>query len=215
QLDEETGMRGYAATGRRVFLEPYKRGRAEMPAELADLEEALSGDAKAGPPGQALRDLVRVNGEWLRTVADPIVSGAHDQDARLLRGKALIDRFRADVQPLDAYFTARYADALARRGRTIRTTTIVSLLAIAVIGLEIVVFGAVIARMRRELDRERGFVESLQSAASVRLLPPPHLAIGTAYRSATRGTRIGGDVYDVYRLDADRTLLVVGDVSGK
>ena len=51
--------------------------------------------------------------------------------------------------------------------------------------------------------------------AWVRLLPPPHIAVGTVYRSATRGARIGGDVYDVYRLDADRTLMVVGDVSGK
>ncbi len=79
------------------------------------------------------------------------------------------------------------------------------MLAIAVIVLEIIVFGAVIARMRYELDRERGFVETLQSAASVRLVAPQHLALGTAYRSATRGARIGGDVYNVYRLHADRT----------
>jgi serine phosphatase RsbU (regulator of sigma subunit) len=117
--------------------------------------------------------------------------------------------------PVNEHFTQRYRAAIARREATIRTTTIVSLLAIAVIALEVIVFGAVIARMRYELDRERGFVETLQSAASVRLVPPPHLAIGTAYRSATRGARIGGDVYDVYRLDADRTLIVVADVSGK
>ena len=76
-------------------------------------------------------------------------------------------------------------------------------------------FGGVLARMRYELDRERGFVETLQSAASVRIVAPPYLAIGTAYRSATRGTRIGGDVFDVYRLDQHRTLLAIGDVSGK
>jgi serine phosphatase RsbU (regulator of sigma subunit)/CHASE3 domain sensor protein len=215
QLDEETAIRGYAATGRRVFLEPYERARAAMPAQLAELDDALAADAKSSVPGRALSDLRRVNAEWLRSVANPILAGGHDQDARLLHGKNLIDRFRADVKPLDAYFETRYAKSLARRERTIRTTTLVSLLAIAVIGLEIMVFGAVIARMRRELDRERGFVESLQSAASVRLLPPPHLAVGTAYRSATRGARIGGDVYDVYRLDANRTLVVVADVSGK
>ncbi|HWT04941.1 MAG TPA: PP2C family protein-serine/threonine phosphatase, partial [Xanthomonadales bacterium] len=159
--------------------------------------------------------LRRMNAEWLRTVADPIIAGARGQNALLLHGKGLIDRFRRDVAPIDEHFTQRYHAAIARRDATIRTTTLVSLMAIAVIALEIVVFGAVIARMRHELDRERGFVETLQSAASVRLVPPPHLAIGTAYRSATRGTRVGGDVYDVYRLDPDRTLIVVGDVSGK
>jgi serine phosphatase RsbU (regulator of sigma subunit) len=102
-----------------------------------------------------------------------------------------------------------------RRDSAIKTTTAVALLAIGVIALEIIVFAVVITRMRYELDRERGFVETLQNAASVRLVPPAHLAVGSAYRSATRGTRVGGDVYDVYRLDGDFTLIVIGDVSGK
>lgn len=215
QLDEETGVRGFAATGRRVFLEPYERGRRAMPAGLAELQQIEEGEETDDADDRTLAELHRVNGEWLRTVAQPILAGAHDQDARLLHGKRLIDRFRRLAESLDAHYSARYAGAVARREQTIRTTTLVGVLAIAVIALEIIVFGAVIARMRRELDRERGFAETLQSAASVRLVAPPHLAIGTAYRSATRGTRIGGDVYDVYRLDADRTLLVVADVSGK
>ncbi len=76
-------------------------------------------------------------------------------------------------------------------------------------------FALVIARIQHELDRERRLVETLQSVMSGRLVPPPHLALGSAYRSATRGTRVGGDVYDVYRLDPERTLLLIGDVSGK
>ena len=215
QLDEETGIRGYAATGRRTFLEPYERGRAALPAELALLAQD-TGAAAAGPEDQrAIGNLRRLNDEWLRMVALPIVDGAHDQDARLLHGKALIDRFRAEIAPLNARFAQRYHASIARRDATIRTTTNVSVLAIAVIALEIVVFGVAIARMRYELDRERGFVETLQSAASVRMVAPPHLALGTAYRSATRGARVGGDVYDVYRLDPDRALILVGDVSGK
>jgi len=215
QLDEETAIRGYAATGRRVFLDPYERASTAMPERLDELGRIVDGDGGPAADDRALADLRRVNGEWLRSVAEPILRGTRGQDALLLRGKALIDRFRADARLLDAHFTARYGTALARRDATIRTTALVSVLAIAVIGLEIIVFGAVIARMRRELDRERGFVETLQSAASVRLVPPSHVALGTAYRSATLGARIGGDVYDVYRLDDDRTLIVIGDVSGK
>jgi CHASE3 domain sensor protein len=214
QLDEETGVRGFAATGHAVFLQPFQGARAAMSGELQRLAQALPADA--GEPAQrAVADIRRVNADWLATVADPIVAGARDKNARLLRGKALIDRFRTDIDTLNGTFTSRYRSALARRDRTIRTTTIVSLLAIAVIGIEVVVFGVLLVRMRRELDRERGFVETLQTAASVRLVPPPHLAIAAVYRSATRGARVGGDVYDVYRLDADRTLIVVGDVSGK
>ena len=215
QLDEETAIRGFAATGRRVFLEPYLRARAAMPGELTKLAESARAKGVAGEGDRRIGALRQVNADWLRTVADPILAGAHGQDALLLRGKVLIDRFRRDVAPINDDFTRRYHAAIARRDATIRTTTIVSLMAIAVIALEVMVFGAVIARMRYELDRERGFVETLQSAASVRLVAPPHLALGTAYRSATRGARIGGDVYDVYRLDPDRTLIVIGDVSGK
>jgi CHASE3 domain sensor protein len=215
QLDEETAIRGFAATGRRVFLEPYLRARAAMPSELTKLAEYARGDGADGEDDRRIAALRQVNAEWLRTVADPILAGAHGQDALLLKGKTLIDRFRRDVVPIDDHFTQRYHVAIARRDATIRTTTAVSLMAIAVIAIEVMVFGAVIARMRYELDRERGFVETLQSAASVRLVAPPHLALGTAYRSATRGARIGGDVYDVYRLDSDRALIVIGDVSGK
>jgi CHASE3 domain sensor protein len=218
QLDEETGVRGYAATGRAVFLEPFEGARVAMGTALVQLDNAVRDNAAEAPvqrADRALRDLRRVNAAWLATVADPIVAGARDKNARLVRGKALIDRFRGNVETLNAYFAERYRTALDLRERTIRTTTLVSVLAIVAIGLEIVVFGAVIVRMRHELDRERGFVEALQSAASVRLVAPRHLAIGAAYRSATRGTRIGGDVYDVYRLDDDRTLIVIGDVSGK
>jgi CHASE3 domain sensor protein len=215
QLDEETAVRGFAATGRRVFLEPYVRARAAMPGELANLASHSAGDGAAGEDDRRIAALRTMNAEWLHTVADPILAGAPRKEALLLHGKGIIDRFRRAVVPVDEHFGQRYRAAIARREATIRTTTLVSLMAIAVIALEVIVFGAVIARMRYELDRERGFVETLQSAASVRLVAPPHLAIGTTYRSATRGARIGGDVYDVYRLDPDRTLVVVADVSGK
>lgn len=214
QLDEETGLRGYAATHRRTFLTPYERGQATLPERLAELEQIID---EVGAPADrnALADLRRVNAEWERTVARPELAGAPRQAARLLHGKALIDRFRRDIGAIDAHLIARYQAASAERERTLRTTTFVSFAAIALIALEILVFALVITRMRRELDRERGFVETLQSSASVRLVAPPYLAVGTAYRSATRGTRIGGDVYDVYSIDSDRTLLIVGDVSGK
>ncbi|MBV8749543.1 MAG: SpoIIE family protein phosphatase [Candidatus Eremiobacteraeota bacterium] len=216
QLDEETGIRGYAATGRRVFLEPYDRARASIPDRFAELQHALALDGDTnGSDERALAELRALNEEWLRTVAAPILRGAPNRDALLLHGKTLIDKFRDTEKPLNAYFAARYHAAIARRTGTLRATSAVSFVAIGVIVLEVIVFAVTIMRMQRELDRERGFVESLQSVASVRLVPPPHLAIGAAYRSATRGTRVGGDVYDVYRLDDDRTLIVVGDVSGK
>ena len=214
QLDEETGLREYAATRQPLFLEPYRRARAELPARLGELRARVAETVGEGEDRSVVR-LIATNGEWLRTVAEPLLAGARDSRARQVRGKALVDRFRAEVVPVQAALDRRYRAGIAHRNRTIDTATTVGLVAISLIAFEAIVFVLVLARLQHELDRERGVVETLQTVASGRLLPPAHLALGTAYRSATRGARVGGDVYDVYRLDPDRTLLVIGDVSGK
>ncbi|HLW37893.1 MAG TPA: PP2C family protein-serine/threonine phosphatase, partial [Candidatus Eremiobacteraceae bacterium] len=43
----------------------------------------------------------------------------------------------------------------------------------------------------------------------------PYLRVGTAYVSAARHAAVGGDLFDVHRIDDQRCLLVVADVSGK
>lgn len=43
-LDQETGVRGYALTGREAFLAPYLSGIQDFEAGLADLRKATQGD---------------------------------------------------------------------------------------------------------------------------------------------------------------------------
>ena len=69
--------------------------------------------------------------------------------------------------------------------------------------------------MRSELDREHGAVETLQTAIASTLGGHPELDVGCVYFSATRGRRVGGDVFDVFSVDEGTAMLVVGDVSGK
>lgn len=215
QLEEETGLRGYAASGQRSFLDPYRHGLVELPSRLADLRAALARLPDDEAAKAAAAELGRLNDDWLVTVAIPVIEERSDSLQRQVRGKRLIDRFRADVVPIQAAFERRFHAAIAERNATVRRNVLATIAATAAIAVELLVFGIVIARMRRELDRERSFVVTLQSATAGRLVPPRHLAIGSAYRSATRGVLVGGDVYDVYRIDGDRTLLVIGDISGK
>jgi serine phosphatase RsbU (regulator of sigma subunit) len=213
QLDEESSVRGLAATGQRIFLEPYARARVEMPVRVDELREALSGSAA---DEQIIGGLQRDNAEWLRTVAEVAIARQRPDGGALQRyDKELVDHFRSDLVPIQQHLAQRYANATIERDRTIRTNSIVTVLTIGLIAIEIIFFAAAFSRMQQELDRERAAVETLQVAAAGRLVAPAHLAIGTAYRSATRGARIGGDTYDVYRLDDARSLIVVGDVSGK
>ncbi|HMF29099.1 MAG TPA: CHASE3 domain-containing protein, partial [Candidatus Cybelea sp.] len=68
QLDEETGVRGYAVVRSPIMLEPYYSGRATMPLLLrrvrADLTEL---DIPKALP--ALRDVSRTNYRWVHEVA--------------------------------------------------------------------------------------------------------------------------------------------------
>ena len=64
-------------------------------------------------------------------------------------------------------------------------------------------------------DAEHQAAVAFQRAALPDALPEVHGAsVAARYRPATHGATVGGDWYDVLALDADRVLLVVGDVVG-
>ena len=87
---------------------------------------------------------------------------------------------------------------------------------------EVVVLRDVTERVRAEdrlraLLSERSRIAAALQASLVPGVPPrmPGCALATCYRPAGDGTEIGGDFYDLFRLDADTWGLVIGDVSGK
>jgi serine phosphatase RsbU (regulator of sigma subunit) len=215
QIDEQTGILGYAATGLRPFLAPFETGRARLPAAFDQLEDRLRDAHADGPDERGLRELRQINADWRHEVADPVLAGRPLDRGRALRGKQLVDRFRSLIAPIGETLAARYRAGAAQRAQLLRVGMFSAIAAIGLIAILVGISGVALARLRRELDQDRAVVEALQNAVSTRLVPPPHLRIGTAYRSATRGARVGGDVYDVYRLDDDCTLIVVADVSGK
>ncbi|HEX9999790.1 MAG TPA: CHASE3 domain-containing protein, partial [Actinoplanes sp.] len=70
-VDQETGIRGYAITGRAGNLAPYTAGQAEEQRLIALIESLLK------PSDTAVRadlELVRQRAEaWHREIADPVV----------------------------------------------------------------------------------------------------------------------------------------------
>lgn len=70
-------------------------------------------------------------------------------------------------------------------------------------------------RHRAGEERYEHIADALQEAL---LSVPAQLdgvEFGHLYRSATRSTRVGGDFYDLFPVDAENVAVVVGDVSGK
>lgn len=74
-----------------------------------------------------------------------------------------------------------------------------------------------VARQNRALYRQqRGIAHTLQHALLPERLPEVSgIAAEASYTAGLAGTEVGGDWYDLVPLDADRALVVVGDVSGR
>ncbi|HEX3802147.1 MAG TPA: PP2C family protein-serine/threonine phosphatase [Solirubrobacteraceae bacterium] len=69
---------------------------------------------------------------------------------------------------------------------------------------------------RRLYGEQRGIAQSLQHALLPEELPKVDgVRLSALYAAGVPGIDIGGDWYDLIRLDTDRLLLVVGDVSGR
>lgn len=74
---------------------------------------------------------------------------------------------------------------------------------------------AIALQNARQFEREHRIAEALQQAL---LLPPERVEsvdVAYLYQAASASARVGGDFYDVFRIDDDRIALIVGDVSGK
>jgi signal transduction histidine kinase len=97
-LDRETGLRGYAATDDRRFLEPYTKAQATIPARE---QEALSRMLALGLSDALAANLrvIRLQNEWNRTVDDQLLATPTGPRALYwqLRGKQLMDQTRAAV----------------------------------------------------------------------------------------------------------------------
>lgn len=155
-LDEETGIRGYAVTGKNVFLDPYRAAHPRIEVLLADLPLtfAHAGLYEVLPE---LHDIARLHVEWHTQVAAPLLKDPSRADAVAIeeRGKAIMDRMRTDTEIVQA----RSARAIGAASREIKEVLITAGLLAA---LWILVVGAVTVLMeRRASQRETDLVMSL------------------------------------------------------
>jgi serine phosphatase RsbU (regulator of sigma subunit) len=226
QLDEETGIRGYAATGQRVFLEPYRKGRAEFATSEAALEHDVQGTT-LDPGGPAA--LHRINAEWLTDVATPLLRNVRDTTPIQRQGKRLVDAFRVKVAQIDGTAAARQTQLdVSTRDSIDRINLLIAIVALAVVAFALA-FGVVQARLSRRLDdesrtaaelrvayeTEKRVADTLQDAFLQRSLPTtPSVSFSATYVPATEEAKVGGDWYDGIELGRGRVMFVIGDVAG-
>ena len=147
-LDQETGVRGYLLTGVDRFLDPYVRGRRNLPPANGRLRELVAGD-------RALEEqFLTVRGRqqrWITRWAEPAVSGARVKsefvrsEEFIASGKLLFDDYRGREQLLEQRLDERRRDAeRVERG-----------ILLGAVAIELVLCAAVYARGRRRY-RELG-----------------------------------------------------------
>ncbi|MEO6913086.1 MAG: SpoIIE family protein phosphatase [Candidatus Baltobacteraceae bacterium] len=236
QLDEETGIRGYAATHDVLFLQPYHAGASRMTATFVALRQSVRQLALPDALGGAL-DAELTNSRWLRSVAAPVLNSRMKNAISIeRRGKLLVDRFRTDISTIDASLATRENGTSLSASRAIdRIGVFLAVVILLVIGLAVWFIlqqnrlwnrfetqrgkaeegGRRAVVLAAAYDTEKRIADKLQEAFSQRTLPSlPALHFSATYTPATEETKVGGDWYDALELPDNRVLFAIGDVAG-
>lgn len=216
QLDEETGLRGFLASGQHSFLQPYYEAAPRFDLDVNAIE-SFARDAHLTDGLPLIFDLRRTHQLWQQQIAQPLLSAPTQPSEieRLGRGRILMDRMRSDVTQLTALLnreSAAAADAVNKL--LLRAATLTAALML-LFGTSAIVADVIRTRTQAALERERIVGDTLQRAFLSGWDILPYIRVGTAYVSAARHAAVGGDLFDLHRIDDNRCLLVVADVSGK
>ena len=216
QLDQETGLRGYLATSDTLFLDPYTRGVRGYEDALQTFDETTHGLTLADMDA-SIAEMRKLHNSWTTEVAKPLLANPHAKDAitRETLGKVLVDQLRSDTTRIRELLEEQLNSAQAQLRQRIDQALIGGLTSLTVFGIISILFVSSRVQMQAVIDRERSIVETLERAFRTDLDVLPGSRIGTAYLSADLDAAVGGDLYDVRRLDATHGLVIVADVSGK
>ncbi|MGQ0839062.1 sensor histidine kinase [Actinokineospora sp.] len=143
-LDQQTGLRGYALSGRDDFLAPYVEGVQREQAAAGRLRELLGDRSELADLDGVLSEAV----QWRAEFAEPSIerirtsgpTGTQDTG-----GKARFDRVRAAVDSLHAALEATRVEGRAALGDAADLVVVVCL---TIAALLVIVFAAVIIALR-------------------------------------------------------------------
>jgi sigma-B regulation protein RsbU (phosphoserine phosphatase) len=216
QLDEETGVRGFAITRDTTFLDPYYAAIGNYVPLAAQLRATLR-DEQMQQGLAALAEFDRVHDDWHRYVANPLIQSPSRRTTLEIekRGKVLIDQERGDAAALSQMLAARNHELETITQDRINQTLYIRAAWLVIFGLLAILFNAFRGRLNRELEEEKTTTETLQRAFTSAFEALPNCEIASAYISAARHAAIGGDVFDVYKLSDQLALVLIADVSGK
>jgi serine phosphatase RsbU (regulator of sigma subunit) len=215
QIVEENVLRGYSLTHDSFYVDQYRSAAASYDEKVDAIRSNLDPERLVRVE-QLLTEYARIQKQWRDEVAAPLLRHPTERLAELdKRNKVfsdyetrIVSAIRSELQMANDAFARSTQAQLAR-------TSYVRAFWLLLFGLLAILFNAYRSRLNLELEEERTTTEILQRAFRSESVPLPHCEVGTAYRSASRHSAVGGDVFDVYQISDRLALLIIADVSGK
>ena len=223
QLNEESGIRGYTATDSALFLQPYLVSTDRFAGALADLRASL---LRLNPRGalSAVDTQRRLNDTWQQTFAGPILHNvALGRSTNFqLRGKGLVDRFRAADTAVQNRLDSDEREADSNLAALVQRILLWALILGGGLAIILAFFLVLTVRalddariQRQAYEEEKRTVDRLQEAFTQKTLPAfPTVTFDAVYVGASHEASVGGDWYDAFELPDKRILFSIGDVCG-
>jgi signal transduction histidine kinase len=171
-VDAETGVRGYAATGDRRFLEPYNGAVRTLPGLLSTLRDpGLKVPAKIRAASIPIANAARDEMTLLAQVESELEASRRVPPDQLLRGKSDMDSIRKKIDVLQSIERVVNTDRRQRAARDQRnlSAAIDALFVFAVCGG----IGAMLVFSNRVVRRLRTVIENTERVADGRELNVP------------------------------------------
>lgn len=214
QLEEDTDFRGYLTTRQQTYVGASKSldfdGLWKQTSDASDRAHLQSG-------ALLLDDLRREHELWKDEVEQPLIDHPFATDAAQLEsvGKADSDQMQQDFVSLYSMYAQAGTDATDIVQRLFVRSSVSMAALILIFGLAAIIADVYRSRTQVALDRERDVADTLQRAFLSGWSAVPNAQVGTAYESSTHDATVGGDLFDVSRIDEHRSVMLVADVSGK
>jgi len=209
-------LRGYVATGDPEFLTQFDAYEQSFDGGLADFESSTKA-LNVERVGSTIAEMHELHAAWTSEVKTPLLRARHGKSVktRVTLGNIFVDQLRGDTRRVRALLVQGLDEVQAELKLRIDEALLGGIGSIVVFGAISIAFVTARVQLQDEIDRERNIVETLQGAFRDEPDVLPGARVGTAYLSAERDGAVGGDLYDVRRLDERRGLVLVADVSGK
>lgn len=149
-IDVETGMRGYAATGKTVFLEPADAALRDMPGTLAQIDGLLREEPEQSRRVELIEGQIRAyTDDWIRRV---LLATSNDPAGgrRMIatgEGKHQTDAIRAAFREFDSVEGRRVMDRQAEAKSASRRATIMAAGGLVAALLLVIAFAGYLGRV--------------------------------------------------------------------